>query len=380
VFAGYGITAPEYGYDDYAGIDAAGKAVIVLRHEPQEYENGSIFEGRVYTEHSQLAAKAANARRHGASALILVNDTGNHSGSDALDPFTAVPAAGDPGIPYIQVKAELGERWFAAAERDFRSTQSEIEQQLEPHAFAFPDTLRVTLSTEIARERRPVCNVAAYLPGLTDEYVIVGAHYDHLGTGEQFSMAPSEKGKPHPGADDNASGTAGVLALAREFAARFAHERPRRGVLFLTFAGEELGLLGSGHYVRNPLLPIGKAVAMINMDMIGRVRDARVIVGGSASGTGLAAVVEQAERGSELTFDTSESAVYGSSDHTSFVTRQVPVLFFFSGLHLDYHRPSDTWDKIEVASATKLLEVVERVAALLLDAPERPRFVPRPRH
>ena len=378
VFAGYGISAPEYGYDDYAGIDANGKAVVVLRHEPQEYEGASVFEGRIYTEHSQFAAKAANARRHGARALILVNDTGNHSSSDALDVFAPLAGPGDPGIPYLQLKAGVVESWFESGGRDFKTVQAEIDRELTSHAFAFPNSLRLTIETDIVRERRQVCNVAAWLPGATDEYVVVGAHYDHLGLGEQYSLAPSEKGKPHFGADDNASGTAGVLALARYFAAETARSGPRRrGVLFIAFAGEELGLLGSGHYIRNPLRPIDNAVTMINMDMIGRMREGRVVVGGAASGAGLHGILAEAERGSELTLDSSEQAVYGSSDHTSFITRQVPVLFFFSGLHSDYHRPGDTWDKIEVGSTAKLLEVVGRVVSSLLEAAERPAFVRR---
>jgi hypothetical protein len=378
VFAGYGITAPEYGYDDYQGVDATGKAVLVLRHEPQEYESWSVFEGRIYTEHSQLAAKAANARRHGARMLILVSDTANHSGSDSLESFAPLPAPGDPGLPYIQVKADVVEKWFADSSRDFKRIQAEIDEELSSRAFIFPSSIRLTVETEVAREPRQACNVAAFLPGLTDEYVIVGAHYDHLGSGEQFSMAPAEKGKQHPGADDNASGTAGVLAVARRFADQYAHSRPRRGVLFMTFAGEELGLLGSGHYIRNPLLPMKNATAMINMDMIGRIREGRVIVGGAASGTGFQETITEAERGSDLTLDSTDQAVYGSSDHTSFITQEVPVLFFFSGLHADYHRPSDTWDKIDVGSTAKLLDVVERIVSSLLDVRERPRFVTRP--
>jgi hypothetical protein len=350
----------------------------VLRHEPQEYENGSIFEGRIYTEHSQLAAKADNARRHGARALIIVNDARNHTASEGLDPFTPLVGPGDPGLPFVQLRAELIDKWFEAAGRNFTETQADIDRELVARSFAFPDSLRVVIETDLARERRPVCNVAAYLPGTTDEYVVIGAHYDHLGGGEQYSLAPSERGKSHLGADDNASGTAGVLALARWFGAEFARTgRPRRGVLFLAFAGEELGLLGSGHYVRNPLLPLDKAVTMINMDMIGRIRDDRVVVGGAASGSGFAAILEAAERGSSLMLDSTEQAVYGSSDHTSFITREVPVLFFFSGLHADYHRPSDTWDKIEVGPTAKLLDVVGRVVSSLLTAPDRPRFVRR---
>jgi hypothetical protein len=191
--------------------------------------------------------------------------------------------------------------------------------------------------------------------------------------GDQHSLAPSQAGtKAHLGADDNASGTAGVLELARWFSAQ---PKPKRGILFLAFTGEELGLLGSSFYVNSPVLPIANAVAMINMDMIGRIRDGRVFIGGSGTGSTLKAVIDEARKGSDLKLEYSEQGGYGSSDHTSFTTKQVPVLFFFSGLHGDYHKPSDTWDKINAEGAAKLLNVIGSAAGALADAPERPKFV-----
>jgi hypothetical protein len=211
------------------------------------------------------------------------------------------------------------------------------------------------------------------VPGSTDEYIVIGAHYDHLGLGEQYSMAPSEAGTVHPGADDNASGTAGVIELARWFSTQ---PKPKRGVLFLAFAGEELGLLGSSYYVNHPDLPLDKAVAMINMDMIGRIREGKVFVGGTGSGTTLKADIEKVvAKYPTLHLDFSDVGGYGSSDHTSFTTKQVPVLFFFSGLHSDYHKPSDTWDKIDAPDAAMLLSLVSDVAASLIDTPERPGFI-----
>ena len=215
-------------------------------------------------------------------------------------------------------------------------------------------------------------NVAGFLPGETPEYLIVGAHYDHLGMGEQFSLASDGPGQMHPGADDNASGAAGVLALARWFAGQ---AQPRRGILFLAFAGEELGLTGSGYYIRHPLLPPRDAVAMINMDMIGRVRDGKVIVGGERTGSSFPVLLQEVQRRSELKLDTEERVVYGSSDHTSFLTLQMPVLFFFSGLHPDYHRPTDTWDKIDAPATARLLDLIADVAGVLVNAPGRPEFV-----
>src|SRR4029077_7048455 len=163
-----------------------------------------------------------------------------------------------------------------------------------------------------------------------------------------------------------------VIELARWFA---AEPKPKRGILFLTFAGEELGLLGSSYYVNHPSLPLDKAVAMINMDMIGRVREGKVYVGGLGTGTTLRGIVDQVVPKYKLNVDFSDTTGYGSSDHTSFTTKQVPVLFFFSGLHSDYHKPSDTWDKIDANGAVTLLKMVAEITNRLRDADDRPQFV-----
>ena len=373
VFAGYGITANEYHYDDYAGLDVKDKIVLILRHEPQEYDEKSVFAGRIYTEHAQFFSKASNAKMHGARGVILINDRANHSGEqDTLENFANSVGPADAGIPFVQIKAEVADRWFAAAGKKLEEIQAAIDKDLKPKSFALPGRLRVEARLDLERAQKKVNNVAAYLPGRTDEYIVIGAHYDHLGLGEQFSMAPSQVGTVHPGADDNASGTAGVIELARWFSKQ---PQPKRGVLFVTFAGEELGLLGSSYYVNHPSLPIEKAVAMLNMDMIGRIREGKVFVGGTGSGTNLKALIEEIAPKYRMNLDYSEIGGYGSSDHTSFTTKQVPVLFFFSGLHGDYHKPSDTWEKIEAGEAVKLLALVSDVAGRLIETAERPMFV-----
>ncbi|MEZ5401098.1 MAG: M20/M25/M40 family metallo-hydrolase [Bryobacteraceae bacterium] len=373
VFAGYGITAHEYGYDDYAGIDVKDKFVLVLRHEPGEFDDKSVFAGKIYTEHAQFSSKATNAKMHGARGVLLVNDIANHAADgDELEPFSKTVGPGQAGIPFVQIKASIADELLAPSGKDLRTLDTAIDEAGRPESFALPDTVRVALRVDMKRETKTVHNVSAYLPGETDEYVVVGAHYDHLGLGEQFSMAPSEAGKIHPGADDNASGTAGVIELAKYFAAK---GRQKRGILFLAFAGEELGLLGSAHWVNHPELPIDKAVAMINMDMIGRIRDGKVYVGGLGTGSNFEALMNDAAKTTTLKLEFSDRTGYGSSDHTSFTTKQVPVLFFFSGLHADYHKPSDTWDKIEAGPAVNLLETVAGVVTRLANDPGRPEFV-----
>jgi hypothetical protein len=376
LFAGYGITAPEYGYDDYAGVDAHGKVVIILRHEPLEYDNSGLFEGRVYSEHSQLFRKAHNAREHGAAAVLFVNDTANHSGGDALDPITVLPSPGSAGMPFVQVRSEVIGKWFAHAGRSFADTQTEIDQKRHPASFAFPESMRISLHADVRNTQKEVANVVGYIPGETPEYVIIGAHYDHLGLGEQYSMAPDQSGAIHPGADDNASGTAGVLGLARWFA---SHPKMKRGILFIAFAGEEIGLLGSSHYTAAPLLPLRDAVAMINLDMVGRLRDHKLTVGGTSSGDGMKALVGAAAKRAGLELQTDDTAVYGSSDHTTFKARMMPVLFFFTGLHADYHRPSDTADRIDPKATAQVVDFAGAVAAELAQRRGRIAFVGAPR-
>ncbi len=373
VFAGYGITAPEYHYDDYAHLDVRDKIVLVLRHEPQEHDPKSVFRGRAFTRHAAFISKAINARNRGARALVIVNDRAAHAADeDRLVKFGFTEGPSDEGLPVLQVKAAIAEQWVAGAGKSLVELQKQIDKTLEPQSFALSESIRVSVRVNIERQMATVNNVVGWLPGSSDEYIVIGAHYDHLGLGQYDSLAPSMVGKVHPGADDNASGTAGLMELARMFAAR--KSELRRGVVFVAFSGEELGLLGSNYYVNHPLKPLDKAAAMINLDMIGRVRQDKVYVGGVGTGTTFRPMVEEA--GKKFSFHLDYSAGgYDSSDHTSFNAKQVPVLFFFSGLHSDYHKPSDTWDKIEGPETARLLDMVFEVAENLDEADSRPQYV-----
>jgi len=369
VFVGYGVSADEFGYDDYGGMDVKDKIAVILRYEPATFAAKTADHG--LTHHSQLITKAINARNHGAKGLILLNGRLGDQEEDLLTRFGSVSGPQNVGILFAQVKNDVAGKWFESSGKSWGDVQQQINSTGNPASFAFLDTLRASLAVEIETTRATVNNVLAYLPGKTDEYIVLGAHYDHLGRGDFDSLAPSQIGQIHPGADDNASGTAGLLELARLFAP--LKGQLQRGLLFSSFAGEELGLLGSAAWVKSPTKPLDKAVAMLNMDMIGRIKDDKVYVGGVGTGSTFQRVLEQAEGSSHLKFELSQAG-NTSSDHTSYVTQRVPVLFFFSGLHGDYHKPSDTWEKINPEAAARLLNVVAAAAASLDAAPERPIF------
>jgi Zn-dependent M28 family amino/carboxypeptidase len=370
VFAGYGASAEEFAYDDYADVDVKDKIVVVLRFEPAGFAAKSGNQG--LTTHAQLITKAINARNHGAKALILLNGKLGDGEEDLLTRFGSVNGPESGGIPFAQVKNAVAESWFQAAGKSLKEAQDQINASTKPSSFAFPDSMHATLAVDIQTIHAKVNNVLAYLPGTTDEYVILGAHYDHLGRGNFDSLAPSQIGQIHPGADDNASGTAGLLELARVLSP--LKGQLQRGILFASFAGEELGLLGSAEWVKEPTKPLDKAVAMLNMDMIGRIKDGKIYIGGVGTGSTFQKVLDEAKHDSQLKFELSQGG-YASSDHTSFVTKRIPVLFFFSGLHSDYHKPSDTWEKINAPDAASLVNVVANAATELASAPEKPAFV-----
>ncbi len=369
VFAGYGATADEFHYDDYADVDVKDKVVVVFRYEPSGFGEKSAHHG--LTQHSQLITKAINARDHGAKALVVITGKLGDGEEDVLTRFGSVSGPENVGIVMVQVKNAIADEWFQSAGKSLKDIQEQINSSTKPASFDFPETLHVSLNIDIETMRATVNNVLAWLPGQTDEYVIIGAHYDHLGRGNFDSLAPSQIGQIHPGADDNASGTAGVLELARLLAPE--RGKLKRSILFMDFAGEELGLLGSAEWVKEPTRPLAKAVAMINMDMIGRIKDDKVYIGGVGTGSTFKAVLDQAQKEAPFKIEYSAGG-YSSSDHTSFVTKKIPVLFFFSGLHSDYHKPSDTWDKINGASAARLLDMVESVALQLANTDQPPAF------
>ncbi len=371
VFAGYGITASEFGYDDYFHFDVKDKIVVVLRYEPESFGKDQDPKRRQYTHHANLTSKAINARNRGAKAVILVNGRRPDGADDELIKFGSSSGPEDAGILMVQARNNLIEGWFRRSGKSLRLLQRDIQSSADPQSFALSENFKLTLSVDIERKQAQVRNVVGYIPGTTDEYVVVGAHYDHLGLGDESSLAPDKIGEVHHGADDNASGTAGMLEIAR----RFAEDKSeyRRGLLLMGFAGEEIGLLGSAHWVEHPTRPLDKAVAMLNMDMIGRISKGKTYVGGVGTGEGFEDLVKRLAKDEPFHIDFSNSG-YSASDHTSFTGKRIPVLFFFSGLHGDYHKPSDTWDKINAEGAMELVGLVSDIAAELCGGDERPKF------
>src|SRR5215471_16259994 len=369
VFAGYGITAPEFHYDDYQGIDTHGKIVVVLRHEPQESDPKSPFDGTNSTRHASFINKAINAKQHGAAAIVYLTDL-NHD-NEEVGSATRTEETDELGIPAVHARREAFLAVFKQAGKDIGGIQKKIDMDLKPESFELP-TVQIAVATEIIRTRKTVRNVIGALPGsdpaLRNEWVVVGAHYDHLGLGDRNSLAPSQIGQIHHGADDNASGTAGVMELAR-LAAKNKQEW-KRSVLFIAFAGEELGLFGSSDFVNHPTIPLKDVVAMINMDMIGRLNNDRLFVGGVGTSPQFKPWLEELNKPVHLELDYSDSG-YGASDHMSFNAKKIPVLFFFSGLHTDYHKPSDTADKINANGAVKVLALVYMTGTKMAAEPKR---------
>ena len=354
VFAGYGITSSELSYNDYAAVNATGKIVIALQGTP----DGDNPHGR-FAQFEGVRWKAVAARNAGAKALIIIARDANFK-DDHLTRLTYDNSAGDAGLPVIVIAREAADRLLTP------SKLSVMQLEQSPASQTLTGELRLT--TDVVRNETPAYNVIGMLEGsdpvLKQQIIIVGAHYDHLGRGGEGtgSLAP-RGGDIHYGADDNASGTAGVLELARIFSA----QKPKHTIVFMAFGGEEEGLLGSSYYVNHPLLPLANTVAMINMDMIGRMKDGRLIIGG----VGTAKEWRDMMAGEKQFQLTLNEDGFGPSDHSSFYGKQIPVLFFWTGTHNDYHKPSDTFDKINYADEARILEMVARIVNQLDSAEQR---------
>jgi len=385
VFAGYGISKPDLGHDDYKGLDVRGKVVVVLRHTPDLDENGKFGPFAV------LHYKTMTAREKGAAGVLLVTGPLSDQPED-LGGIVAKPQAGpnggppkpgttvrfsatdDAGIPVAFVRRQLVGNLLSPRGRTLRDLQIMIAHG-ETASFAVPG-VKVSLRVDIDRRKSPTRNVIGYLegsdPNLKDQVVVIGAHYDHLGMGDEHSLSGNAEPEIHHGADDNASGTAGVLELAQYFAAN--REKLGRSVAFMGFSGEEIGLLGSNYWTKNPTIPLDRIAAMVNLDMVGRMGNDTAYVMGVGSSANWPALVQEVGSSYGLTLKTGGLSGFSSSDQQSFYAVSIPVLFFFTGVHTDYHRPSDTWEKINAEGQTKLMKAVAGTLERISRMPQRPAF------
>lgn len=411
VFVRYGITASELKYDDYAGIALAGKVAIAISGTP----DGDNPHGQ-FARYEDSLWKAIAAKQAGAKALIIVAREKNFR-EDSLSKLSFSHGGSDVGLPVMAISRSAAEILFDLGSLGSASlTSAESQTRTNSQEKIALNGILLSISTNLIRREVEAANVVGIVNGsdpvLKNEFIVIGAHYDHLGRGGEGSLAPRE-GDIHHGADDNASGTAGLLELARRFAS-YEH-RPRRTIVFIAFSGEEEGLLGSSYYVNHPLKPLENTVAMINMDMIGRMKNNKLIVGGVGTAQGWRKVLDSSAKfwgigvtpvpasygkpldgaltakpessinrangnltaslDSVRAFDlTLNEDGYGPSDHSSFYAKKVPVLFLWTGTHEDYHKPSDTADKINYEDEAHILSFVERIIRSIDASDARPVY------
>jgi hypothetical protein len=399
VFAGYGIAAPEFDYDDFKGIDVAGKVVMVLTHEPQETDPASRFKGRFNTVHAYNWWKLEVIRQRGAAAILLVQDNVIHRPVPRVPsgPTNAQIRTDRPGhaltspfwdLPVFSITRRVADDLLAGSGGTIDQLQAEIDRAGAPRSMPIPSVAvelrRAIGRREVIQTRNVIGVLEGSDPKLKDEYVIVTGHYDHVGQKDQFI---------YHGADDNASAVAAVIAIAEAFVA--APVRPKRSIAFLVFEAEEDGLLGAFHYVNNPVVPLDKSVAVLNMDMIGRDEDSPtwntraadnrngVNVVGTLYNPDLRRVVEAENQKIGLTLDyktdgDDREGWFSRSDHYPFAVKGVPMVFFNTGEHPDYHTANDTWDRINYPKFEKITRLVYLSTRNVADAAGRPRFVAGP--
>jgi acetylornithine deacetylase/succinyl-diaminopimelate desuccinylase-like protein len=433
VFAGYGISAPDLNYDDYADLETEGKVLIILRKQPQQGNPHSPFGGSHPSQHAFFTRKVAVASTNRAAAVIFINDTPTLTQQDEqtfgawetavadlaklrvefqaveqptdeqkveyrsqitalgkkiaeygesleTDPDQLIPFQGagresqHPDLPVLFARREAVEPLL---KQGLGLTIAEIEKKIDETGDPVVGELAgigVQGEVKIQRNRATIKNVIGILEApnaQTDDVLVIGAHYDHLGYGGEGSLAPWTE-EIHPGADDNASGTASLLELAARLAEK--KESLKHHLVFITFTGEERGLLGSSHYVKQPLIPLERTVAMFNMDMVGRLNENKLIVTGTGTSEQFSGWVDALNE--EFKFElTKDPGGFGPSDHASFYAQKIPVLTVFTRTHNDYHRPSDTAEKLNYEGMERILDFSEQLILKLDQTKIRPEYI-----
>ncbi len=432
VFVGYGIESKTPDFDEFAGVDVQGKTVVILRRTPQQGQKEGLF-GGPHSNAGRVAAlrtKLSNAQRRGAAAVLMVND--GYTGETALvdlqakltkakddvvaaaepfaaetdgartsetrtlsealthlkrlqeqvaehdaDPLATFGSSGNPAagaIPVLHVKRSVIDRMLLAS---LGKRLTEIEKQIDQTGQPASASLAgwtADVTANVVSKMASIKNVIGVVPGrgpLAEETVVVGAHYDHLGYGESGSLQVGSK-DIHNGADDNGSGTVALLELARRLGRSDAENRRR--LVFIAFTGEERGLLGSAEYVRSPVFPLESTTAMINLDMVGRLKDDKLTVYGTGTAKEWGELLDKAGQNARLNLIRKEEG-FGPSDHSSFYGKQIPVLHLFTGTHPEYHRPGDDWELINFEGLERIVDFTQELINWAAATSSRPTYV-----
>jgi len=396
VFAGYGIAAPEYGYDDFKGVDVRGRVVMVLTHEPQEHDPRSRFKGRYNTVHAFNWWKPEVIRQHGAAAILIVQEktsdrksvrkpSGPTNGQIRVERGSHALTSPFWDLPFFTISRQVADELLKTSGKTIDQLQDAIDQDGQPHSLAVPDVVvdlrRAIKDRQVIQTRNVVGVIEGSDPRLKDEYVLVTGHYDHVGQTGPFI---------YHGADDNASAVAAVIAVAEAFKA--SGTSPKRSLMFLIFEAEEDGLLGAFHYVDHPIVPLDKTVAVVNSDMIGRDEDDPewnttadqnrngVNVIGTLYNPDLRRVIDAENQLIGLTLDyktdgNDPEGWFSRSDQYPFAVKHVPMVLFNTGEHPDYHTANDTWDRINYPKIEKIARLIYLSARTLANSSSRPKFV-----
>ncbi len=353
-FVGYGAKATDHEYDDFAGIDVKDHVVMIMRWEPVDEAGKSRWAQEDYSRAAAIQRKVSNAIDAGAKAVILVNAPTHHDDQPPL----MEPQGGlrrPSSVPVFHVKVDVANQLLTAAGApSLAELQAKIDSTQKPASALF-DSVKIAGAVEVEKDVSSVRNVVACLPGKgphADEYVVIGAHYDHVGLGAYGSRG--KLGQIHNGADDNGSGTTALLQIAEDFALA---GRQDRTIVFVAFTLEELGLIGSRKFVEAPPMPLTSVTAMLNLDMVGRMKDEHLYVGGVGTAPSFETLLNDADKNEPILIRSMGKGGRGPSDHQSFSTKGIPVLFFFTGMHPDYHAPGDDPEKINYAGIAQVVDL-----------------------
>ncbi len=383
-FVGYGIEEGRDGYSSFNDeTDLDGRIALVLRGEPLDQKGHSRWSEKGFTRHASIRRKVRTLQDRGAVGIIFITPPGAMDSRSGLDDLKRSSQYGrSAGIPVAQLDPDIADDLLIQSDPATRTLETlrKLADRGDVTCVELDDDFVISLGAKVSRNANrtmiPARNCGGVLPGrgeLADEWLIIGGHHDHVGIGQLQGVMPANKGRLHPGADDNASGTAAVLVLAKVLGDSYAAapaDADLRSILFLTFDAEEQGLFGSRHYANNPTIDLDKITAMMNFDMVGRLRNDNVMILGAQTADGLEDLLTRHIENSGLTAALSPASS-GRSDEANFIAREVPALHFFTGMHPEYTTPQDKWHTVNPGGAAKIIALATDIALDLATRPDQ---------